>query len=270
MAVAKDQAGDLLRRRYLQVLLIVGVAVILLFIGYLVFMKEMLERTLSSPPPGQQYSAEETRAMMELGMNAVQGSLHALVAFMGTVLALALMCYSVRGEISRGTIRMVLSRPIRRYEYVIGKWLGCAFTVLVYYVLMGVLVTGYTYYTAGRLLSFVPVSLAMGFLKAVMVGSVGMALSIVLHPLLSLTIAYFCAAETFLFISRFLSGTAEQIVKIPFYILPSYKALDTYGAIITGVTISAGEIAYRSAYALLLSVLMVTIAARLFRKRDLI
>ena len=266
LAIAKDQAGDLLRRRYFIVILILGLAIIGLYIAWLALIKRFAGAQPNMPPG----TSAQNEMMTQVGVVFLQASLHALVAFIGTAVSVLLMCFAVRSEIARGTVRMVLSRPVRRYELVLGKWLGCVFIVFIYSLVMGVLVGVYDYYAFGRLLAFVPVSLAMGFFKAVLVGSVGMALSMVLNPFLSAVIAYFAAAETFLMISGFFSGAAEQIFRIPFYILPSYKSLDTFWQIMAGTSIETADVAYPVAHAMLYSGLMLLIACLLFRRRDLI
>ncbi len=59
-------------------------------------------------------------------------------------------------------------------------------------------------------------------------------------------------------------------MRIPFYILPSYGALDVYKSIMTGTSVDSLYLIYRVAYALLHSALMLAIACLLFRRRDLV
>ena len=271
ITVAKDQAGDLLRRRYLLVILIGCLALIGMWIGYLALMKSLFGMAQKAPGySGPSQSTAQGKEMMELMIGGLQVMLHGLVGAIATLLALGLMCFSVRSEISRGTIRMILSRPVRRYEFFLGKWLGCVFIVFVYALLMGILVSTYTYFAFGKLQALVPISLAMLFLKAVTVGSVGMALSMLMRPILALLIAYLAAAETFLFIANFVHGIVKGIMHFFFYLLPSYKAFDMYGSIMSGVSLSGTEIGYRVAYAVLLSAVMLLIGAAVFQRKDLI
>ena len=268
LAVAKDQAGDLLRRRYLIVIMVICVAVVLAWIGYLALMKTLVTKMASQP--GQPSDPGQTQAMMEFMNSGLRAALHGLVAFIGVVLAMVLMASAVTGEISRGTIRMILSRPVRRYELYLGKWLGCISILFLYYLFMEILVCGYTRYAFGTLMAIVPVSLAMGFLKAVVMGTTALTLSMLLHPLLSAAIAYFGSAEIFLFFSLFGHGFVRQVIRAPFYVMPSYGAFDTYKAVYHGTNLQAADIGYRAAYAALYIAIMLLIGIGLFRKRDLI
>lgn len=268
LAIAKDQAGDLLRRRYLIVIMVICVAVVLAWIGYLALMKTLV--TKMAAQPGQASDPGQTQAMMELMNAGLRAALHGLVAFIGVVLAMVLMASAVTGEISKGTIRMILSRPVRRYEMFLGKWLGCVSILFLYSCLMAILVSGYTYYSFGSLRVIVPVSLAMGFLKAVVMGTTAITLSMLMHPLLSSLIAYFLSAEIFLSFSMFAHGVAREVIRAPFYVMPSYGTFDTYKAVFRGTNLEASDIAYRVAYALLYVAIMLLIGIGLFRKKDLI
>ncbi len=263
LAVAKDQFSDLLRRRYLLVIFIGALAIIGMWVGYLALMKSLF--------PAMQQGAQDaaTKGMTEMMIGGLQVALHAIIGSIGVLLALGLMCFSVTSEVSKGTVRMILSRPVRRYEFFIGKWLGCVCIVGVYTLLVGTMVCTYTYYSFGRLLPVIPLSIAMLFLKAITVGSIGMALAMWLRPIVALLVAYLAAAETFLFIAGFMHGIAKSVMHTLFYALPSYKAFDLYTGIMNGTIMSGAEIAYRVAYAVLIWALMLIAGASLFQRRDL-
>jgi ABC-type transport system involved in multi-copper enzyme maturation permease subunit len=269
LTIARDQLSNLIRSRFLFVILFLGVAIIGLFIMWLAFLKHL-------PAMGGGNGAGPGADPVQMSMLAqvmapvLQAALNSFSIAIGTLLALSLMCYSVSTEVSKGTARMILSRPVRRYELILGKWLGSVRIALLYSLLMSLLVSIYTRYAFDRLISFVPIAIMVGFFKAVMVGSVGMVLSIFLRPIPAAMIAYFAAGETFLFVAtRFCHGIVAKLVELPFYILPSYKALDTYSMIISGTTLSAREIAYRIAYSLLVSAVMLVVASILFDRRNL-
>lgn len=270
LVVAKDQASDLFRRRYLLVILIGCMAVIGMWIGYLALMKNYMAMAQNvQVQGGHKPNAAEMGQMSRMMIGGLQVALLGLVNSIATVLSLTLMCYSVRSEVAKGTFRMILSRPVRRYEFFVGKWLGCVSIVFVFSLFMGILVSIYTYYAFGGLEPIVPISLALGFLKAIMVGSVGMAVAMFIHPLPALIVTFLAAGETFLFMARFSSGAAKAILNTLFYVLPSYKAFDVHTGIVTGTSVSGEEIAYRCAYAVLLSMLMLLAGTALFQRRDL-
>ena len=59
-----------------------------------------------------------------------------VVNYLASFLALFLSVASVSGEVDSGTLHAVLARPLRRSEFVIGRWLGYACMIAIYIVAM--------------------------------------------------------------------------------------------------------------------------------------
>jgi ABC-type transport system involved in multi-copper enzyme maturation permease subunit len=58
------------------------------------------------------------------------------VNFLSAFLALFLSVGSVSGEIDSGTIQAILARPLRRADYILGRWLGFSSIIAVYVAVM--------------------------------------------------------------------------------------------------------------------------------------
>src|SRR3954451_16452388 len=65
-----------------------------------------------------------------------------VVNYLASFLALFLSVGAVSGEIDSGTLHAVLARPLRRSEFVLGRWLGYAVLISAYVLLMTVSVFG--------------------------------------------------------------------------------------------------------------------------------
>ena len=72
-----------------------------------------------------------------------------VVNFMAGFLALFLSVGSISGEIDAGTLHAVLARPIRRAEFVVGRWLAYVVLVGAYITLMAGLMLLFARLTAG-------------------------------------------------------------------------------------------------------------------------
>ncbi len=59
-----------------------------------------------------------------------------VVNYLASFLALFLSVAAISGEIDSGTLHAVLARPLRRSEFVIGRWLGYAVMIAVYILAM--------------------------------------------------------------------------------------------------------------------------------------
>lgn len=73
------------------------------------------------------------------------------IAFLGVALALLISVDTLAGEITSGTIQTLVTKPLRRWEVVAGKWLGLAVMLTLFIVLMSAAlmaivggITGYT------------------------------------------------------------------------------------------------------------------------------
>jgi Cu-processing system permease protein len=72
----------------------------------------------------------------EIYNGLAQAGLYA-VAFMSLAMGTLLSADTLAGEISSGTVQTLVSKPVKRGDVVIGKWLGIAGLVLFYLLLVG-------------------------------------------------------------------------------------------------------------------------------------
>jgi ABC-type transport system involved in multi-copper enzyme maturation permease subunit len=100
------------RRRLLQLVLVMGIAFVVLFaVGYYLIHQEGQYSTV-----GIRLNVSNTLLMM--GLYAAN--------FLGVVLAVVISVDVIAGEISSGAIQTLVTKPLRRWQVVIGKWLGLA------------------------------------------------------------------------------------------------------------------------------------------------
>ncbi len=72
-----------------------------------------------------------------------------VVNFLTAIMTVLTSVDTLSGEISTGTIHTLISKPIRRWEVVLGKWLGFAVMITLYLLLMGGGVMGFIYLRSG-------------------------------------------------------------------------------------------------------------------------
>lgn len=73
------------------------------------------------------------------------------VNFLTVMMAVLTSVDTLSGEIASGTIHTLVSKPVRRWEIVMGKWLGFSVMLLLYLFLMGGGVLGVVYLITGYL-----------------------------------------------------------------------------------------------------------------------
>jgi ABC-type transport system involved in multi-copper enzyme maturation permease subunit len=117
LAIAKQTLEDMVRRKILLILLAVSVAMIAL-------------------GPGVSFLTprESSAVLRSLGL--------AVILIAGLLITIISSIQVIPTEIERRTIYTVLSKPVQRYEFVLGKFLGGIFTVFVMIAAMGVVFLG--------------------------------------------------------------------------------------------------------------------------------
>lgn len=136
--------------------------------------------------------------------------------FMSGVMSVLVSADSLAGEINSGAIHSIVSKPIRRSEVVLGKWVGFAGLLALYVLLMG----GGLIASVGVQSNFFPPNLVGGialmYLEAVLVMSVTLTFSSRLSTLAT------GAAVFGMYGISFLGGWVEQIGGV----LKSQSAMD--------------------------------------------
>ena len=110
-AIATTTVGEAVRRRVLLIILMIGVLL------------------LSIIPSLSVLSARAEQATMISTMYAVLRGTSALIAIVLTI-------YMIPNEIERRTIYTILSKPVMRWQFLVGKYLGAVLSLLLMIVLM--------------------------------------------------------------------------------------------------------------------------------------
>jgi ABC-type transport system involved in multi-copper enzyme maturation permease subunit len=96
------------------------------------------------------------------------------IAFLGVALALLISVDTLAGEITSGTIQTLVTKPLRRWEVVAGKWLGLATLLALFIIVMCAALAGIVWGITG----YVPRNPIQGVLLIVLEGLVVLTLSI--------------------------------------------------------------------------------------------
>lgn len=139
LQIARFTLQEAISRR----LILAGVLISLGFIGlYALGFHFAYDKSLENTTP---------EARLSLGVAFATLTLFGVyvVNYLASFLALFLSVAAVSGEIDSGTLHAVLARPLRRSEFVIGRWLGYACMIVVYIAAMTGLVLLCSHVIAG-------------------------------------------------------------------------------------------------------------------------
>jgi len=195
------------------------------------------------------------------------------LAFMVVIFGVTLFMYE---ELEMKAAVLLLSKPLRRYEYLLGHYLGLLMSVAVNLVFMLAILCLALFYCDGSVGAMELVSIMYIFYKAMLLGGLAMLfasfsssvpLAIILTVFLQL-LGHF---------SFHLHALGRQITNIPlrllldglYFALPNYYWLDIRSKVgLPGFEMSGGYFINSSLYVLCYSGLMIFLAIQLFRRRE--
>ena len=129
------------RRRMVQVALVLGVAFVLLYGGGLA----LIVQEIRTDP-----EFANSEVALRFGYNLLAMAGFYVVHFLTVMLAIFSSVDTISGEIASHTIQTIVTKPIRRWQVLSGKWLGYALMIALYLAMLtgGILlalylVTGY-------------------------------------------------------------------------------------------------------------------------------
>jgi Cu-processing system permease protein len=162
---------EAIRRKIVLTALILGILFLIIFsIGFRMISTEVANDGLTRPGVMARVMQNEMSSfMLNAGLYAV--------AFLSVAMGALLSADSLAGEISSGTIQTILTKPIRRSDVVLGKWLGFAALLALYLLLMAGGTVLIAYITSGYLPPNVLKALSLMYLESLLVMTFSLACS---------------------------------------------------------------------------------------------
>jgi len=133
LQIARFTLKEAVRKRFFLMAAIVGAVFLALYaVGFHFINEEWLRNGLPQSKSGL-YSSQLVMAGLFL------------IHLLGILVAIAVSVSSVSQEVEEGTIQLVATKPLGRWEIVAGKWLGLAALLAIYVLAMawGILAAGY-------------------------------------------------------------------------------------------------------------------------------
>jgi ABC-type transport system involved in multi-copper enzyme maturation permease subunit len=211
-AIALNTFAGFLRNKLIVLFLAVFVGILLLFLTPLLAMKAM-----SGPAAAQ----------MESPVLTLVGALMTMISGFGSLLAAWSAADTVADEMKSGTILAVMARPVRRWEFLLGKYLGVQLLMAVYVLFM----FGFSYlltWIGGERIQTTPwVLIAYPLIRYAIYSAISMFLVTMMHPVMAFGLVLVTSILTFMVSPgarppAFLPGPLRAIV---YALLPSTELL---------------------------------------------
>lgn len=209
---------------------------------------------------------EQERILQDVGFAAIRVFGVAIAIFVGIGL--------VHREVDRRTVYTILSKPIARSEFLLGKYLGLLATLLLQLVVMGVCFAGVSWLAkapldAGHVAALVGIALELAVVVAL-----ALLFSAVTTPML----ASFFTAGLWLIgnLTRDLRALGAQseavsvmrVTELLYRVLPDLEAFDLSTQAVHGLPLAASDLLLPAAYGMGYVVLALGVAVLAFERRD--
>jgi ABC-type transport system involved in multi-copper enzyme maturation permease subunit len=228
---------------------------------------------------GQLTAGQDIKIIKDLGLAAI--------SIFGLFIAVFIGIGLVSKEVERRSIYSLLSKPIRREEFIVGKYLGLVLTLLVnvtvmtaaYYAVLAALAWGAGgWFLAGweapaadpALLK----AIAMIFLQLMMVTALALLFSTFTSPILAtaLTFGLYIVGQFNADLRHFEAIVPSKPIalaaRVLYYVLPNLSQLDVKAKVVHAMPVPAGFMLLSTAYALVYVGMLLLVATLIFMRRD--
>jgi len=211
----------------------------------------------------------ERLVVINLGLTAI--------SLFGVVIAIFIGIGLVSKEIEKRTLYTVLSRPVQRWEFIVGKFFGLAGTLVVntFFMAIGVFLA-LLYVSQGLQAAdgWVLVALYFIVLQFLIITALALFFSSFSSPLLSAVFAFSLFvigsfAEDLRGFAAMAQGATRWLATGAAYLVPNFSALNVIGSVAHGQSVARTLILGETAYAMVYATMALCGAILVFERRNL-
>jgi Cu-processing system permease protein len=212
----------------------------------------------------------ETVVMVSLGLSAI--------SLIGLLIAVFTGVGLVSKEIDKRTLHAVLAKPLRRWEFLLGKFAGLVLTLTVNTAAMAAglfLAMLFVKHSIVRGDAVVLVAVYFILLKLALVVALAMLFSCFTSPLLAILftggiyVAGLFVAQLRNLQSTQITPQLQKLLSILSFLLPNFENYDVMGAAAHGRSIPASLALHNTLYTMLYCGIVLSVAAVIFSRKDL-
>lgn len=212
---------------------------------------------------------DRVKIIMDVGL--------ASLSFFGALMAILMGAGLVFKEIDKKTIYTTLSKPIHRYQFLLGKFFGLVLTLFIMLLLMSLIFLLLIYFHTFKIEWEILIAILFIFLELCLITSVAMLFSCFSTPILSslFTLSFYIIGHSVwgleeILIQKIKPGIGKILVQIIYHILPDLENFNFKTEIVHHLPIPSTIFLYSTLYAIFYTLFILVLAMLVFRKRDFI
>ncbi len=211
----------------------------------------------------------EKLVVINLGLTAV--------SLFGVVIAIFIGIGLVSKEIDKRTLYTVLSRPVRRWEFIVGKFFGLSGTLIVNTLCMAVGVFGALFYVSHNFMradALIFVALYFIVLQFLIICALALLFSSFSSPLLAAVFSFSLFvigsfAEDLRGFAGMAHGVTGRLATAAAYLVPNFSAFNVISSVAHAHPIAGQLVLHNTLYALFYAVAVLSAAVLIFEYRNL-
>ena len=209
---------------------------------------------------------EQARIINDLGLAAINLVAVVIAIFVGIGL--------VTKEIERRTIYTILARPITRVQFVLGKYVGLGFIILVNITIMFGMFVGTIWLTGNVIHGALLQAVELILVETLLVMAMALFFSTFTSSILSatMTLGFYVIGHLTGDLKDIAEKSQSQLIEVVlttlYYVCPNLELLNIKGHAASGLMIEVGHQVTATAYGLLYAGLLLTGACLIFQRRD--
>ncbi len=210
---------------------------------------------------------DEAKVVKDLGLAGIQ--------FFAMLIAVMMSVLLISREVELRTVYTVLSRPVTRWQFLLGKYLGLLATVAANVALMAAILLVAVRVTAGELDPRLLFAAAMTMLEMTLVAAFATLFAVLSRPILGalLTLSVYVVGhvseDLWLLTEQIRTGWSRPLVAAVYYLLPNLERFNFKTEVVHGLPVEAGAIAWAVIYGLAYTGFILALACLQFERKDL-
>lgn len=208
---------------------------------------------------------EWDRLIIDLGLSSMN--------IFGVLIAIFVGISLVNKEIEKRTIYTIVSKPVPRYEFLLGKYFGLVITLFINTVVMAVGLLAVMLYLNAPITMLLFEALGLIFLEFLVVTAVALLFSTFTSATLSaiFTLAIYVVGHLSNDLKLFgekMGEVGKAVLNSIYYVMPNLERFNLKGQVIHHVDVSASQLVLTAVYGLSYVALLLLIASVIFQRRD--
>ena len=200
----------------------------------------------------------------------------ASLSLFGMLMAILIGTGLVYKEIDKKTIFTLISKPIHRWQFLVGKFLGLVLTLFVMIFLMSLIFLALLFFHTFKLEMSIFIAILFIFIELVLITAVAIFFSCFSTPILSsiFSLAFYLIGHLSwgleALIKKIKPGPGRLMARIVYTVLPDLENFNFKAEVVHGLPISPKIYLYSTLYGLAYTLFILALATLVFKKRDFI